>query len=59
MHLQALYPDSRSVLVPVIISHNQSDYHELSRTISRLECISVRTPAEILFPITTMGQSQK
>ena len=42
MHLQALYPDSRSVLVPVIISHNQSDSHELSKTISRLECDSVR-----------------
>ena len=42
MHLQALYPDSRSVLVPVIISHNQSDSHELSKIISRPECDSVR-----------------
>ena len=42
MHLQALYPDSRSVLVPVIIIHNQSDSHELSKTISRLKCVSVR-----------------
>ena len=42
MHLQALYPDSRSVLVPVIVSHNQSDCHELSKTISRLDCVSVR-----------------
>ena len=26
-HLQTLYPVSRSVLVPAIIGHNQSDFH--------------------------------
>ena len=59
MHLQALYPDLRFVLVPVIISHNESVFHYREQHLDWSAFRFAVSPVEILFPSTTKGQSQK